>query len=157
MSSLSLPAVYELEKECFSHPWSLASLEEAYNNPAAYFFVAKDDDNNVIGYISAYMVRDESFVNNVAVTASHRREGIGRALVERMLETVYKNGASFLSLEVRLSNTPAYNLYQSLGFEVEGVRKGFYRDPDEDAFILTKTFDRPERPFGMSGGFQILS
>jgi len=157
MSALALPAVQALEEECFAHPWSLDSLEEAYNNPAAHFLVAKDDNGTVVGYMSAYLVRDEAFVNNVAVTASCRRQGIGSALVERMLELVQSNGASFLSLEVRMSNTPAYELYKSFDFEVEGVRKNFYRDPDEDAFIMTKTFDT-ERPDGCGcGGFQILS
>lgn len=142
MSALTLPAVYELEQECFAHPWSLDSLEESYNNPMAQFFVAKDDNGTVVGYISYYMVRDEGFINNVAVTASARRQGIGRALVERAVESASGNGASFLSLEVRLSNEPARNLYDSLGFELEGIRKKFYRDPVEDALILTRRLEQ---------------
>ena len=154
MSSLSIPAEAALEQECFSHPWSEESLTDSFNNPASYFFVAKDDDGNVIGYVGAYMVRDEAFLNNVAVTKSARRQGVGRALMEKMIETVSAEGASFLSLEVRFSNQAAADLYRSLGFEPEGVRKKFYRDPEEDALIMTLYFET-ERPFE-GGGFEII-
>ena len=151
MNALTIPDVARLEEECFAHPWTEASIEEAYNNPASFFLLARDDDKAVIGYISAYMVRDEAFINNVAVTAAHRREGVARALVDTMLKRVQGNGASFLSLEVRMSNQAAISLYQGAGFEIEGIRKKFYRDPDEDAFIMTKTFDRPH-PEDPDGG-----
>ena len=149
MSALTIPAVYELEQECFAHPWSLESIEESFGNPMAHFFVAKADANAVAGYISYYQVRDEAFINNVAVTASARRQGIGRALVEHAVESAKGNGASFLSLEVRLSNEPARNLYDSLGFELEGIRKKFYRDPVEDALILTRRFETQTTCCGM--------
>ncbi len=146
MSALTLPKVYDLEVECFAHPWSLASLEESFGNPNSQFFVAKDDEDQVVGYISFYQVRDEAFINNVAVTAAARRQGVGRALVEKTMEAAKSGGASFLSLEVRKSNVPAISLYESLHFDLEGVRKKFYRDPEEDAFLYTIRFEQSAPP-----------
>ena len=144
MTARSIPDVSRLEQECFSHPWQEASIEECFQNPAYYFFVAKDDENDVVGYIATYIVRDEAFVENVCVAEHARRQGIGRALVERALEHSEANGASFLSLEVRRSNTAAVGLYTALDFEIEGTRKNYYSDPEEDALIMTRNYERKQ-------------
>ncbi|HPZ00044.1 MAG TPA: ribosomal protein S18-alanine N-acetyltransferase [Clostridiales bacterium] len=161
VSAMTLPDVYRLEKECFSHPWSMDSLEESFYNPNARFFVCKapaSEENReggpanestseqVVGYISFYQIRDEAFLNNVAVTAAFRRQGVGTALVKRAAEEAKANGASFLSLEVRRSNQAAIRLYEDLGFDLEGVRKKFYRDPQEDAFLYTLHFEKEVPP-----------
>ena len=158
MTALSIPDVARLEAECFPHPWQQDSIEECFQNPAYYFFVAKDDANHVVGYIATYIVRDEAFVENVCVTESARRQGIGRALVERAIENCKANGASFLSLEVRRSNTAevrrsntaAIGLYTAFDFEIEGTRKKYYSDPEEDALIMTCHFEQAKMwtPFG---------
>lgn len=150
MTALSIPDVARLEQECFAHPWQQASVEECFQNPAYYFFVAKDDENNVVGYIATYIVRDEAFVENVCVAEHARRRGIGKALVERAMENCKANGASFLSLEVRRSNAAAIGLYSALDFEIEGTRKKYYSDPEEDALIMTCNFEQAKiwTPFG---------
>ena len=137
-----MDAVALLEKECFPHPWSRDSLEEYLNNPSAYFFVALDDNKKVLGYIGTYIICDEAYVTNIAVSSDNRRQGVGRALVERAAENAKQNRASFISLEVRFSNLPAISLYKSFEFQSEGVRPNFYRDPQEDALIMTKRFER---------------
>lgn len=142
MTSLTIDDVARLEEQCFSHPWSRDSIEESFNNPYAFFFVAKNDDNKVVGYMSYYIVRDEAFVYNVAVDENCRRQGIGHALVEHAVNHAKDNGASFLSLEVRVSNAAAIALYSSFDFEIEGSRKKFYRDPVEDALIMTCHFEQ---------------
>lgn len=150
MTALSIPAVAALEEECFAHPWQQASIEECFQNPAYYFFLAKGDQNEVLGYIANYIVRDEAFVENVCVTECARRQGIGKALVERAMENAKANGASFLSLEVRKSNLAAIGLYSGLGFDFEGTRKKYYSDPEEDAVIMTCYFEGAPKfsPFG---------
>ncbi|MBP5459598.1 MAG: ribosomal protein S18-alanine N-acetyltransferase [Clostridia bacterium] len=144
MTARSIPDVARLEQECFPHPWQEASIEECFQNPAYYFFVAKDDENDVVGYIATYIVRDEAFVENVCVAEHARRQGIGRALVERAIENCEANGASFLSLEVRRSNTAAIGLYTALDFEIEATRKKYYSDPEEDALIMTRNYERKQ-------------
>ena len=151
MTALSIPDVARLEEECFpSNPWKQASIEECFQNPAYYFFVAKNDEGEVVGYIATYIVRDEAFVENVCVTETARRQGVGRALVERAIENCKANGASFLSLEVRRSNTAAIGLYTAFDFEIEGTRKKYYSDPEEDALIMTCHFEQAKlwTPFG---------
>lgn len=142
----NIPGVAELEKECFVHPWSEQSIRDYFGNPDAHFFVATDDTENgdgksaVVGYIGSYIVCDEAYITNVAVKKSSRQQGIGTALLEKCVDCAKGCGASFISLEVRISNTPAINLYKRAGFESAGVRPSFYRDPDEDALIMTKRF-----------------
>lgn len=153
MSSLLIPDVAALERECFVHPWRQEDIEESFNNPAYQFFVCRDDEKKTVGYISYYQIRDEAFVNNVCVTADCRRQGIGRKLVRRAQESAEQNGASFLSLEVRSKNEAAVSLYESEAFEVEGIRRRYYSEPEDDAFLMTHRFtpdfmDRLSQPGG---------
>ena len=126
-----VPALAALERECFSRPWSGESLLCAFA------------DSMLAGYISVRTVLNEGYVNNLAVTRAFRRRGVGRALVKEALTDAAKRNLSFLSLEVRASNTPAIALYESLGFHKEGLRRGFYTAPKEDAWIMTAHL--PER------------
>lgn len=142
MNRTHIPAVAKLEEECFAHPWSENSLEDYLNNPSAYFFVALTETCEVAGYIGTYIVCDEAYITNVAVTEKSRRCGVGRELVSYAADNAERNNASFISLEVRLSNIPAVSLYKSLGFNSDGIRPNFYRDPEEDALIMTKRFER---------------
>ena len=150
MNGLNIKYVAELEKECFSRPWSLDTLEECYCNPAYRFFISKNDEGKITGYISYYLVRDEGFLGNLAVTEEERGKGYGKALLEKAVKTAEDSGASFLTLEVRMSNSKAISLYEKAGFEIDGIRKNFYKDPDEHALILTKTYEN-KRPVCFSG------
>lgn len=140
LNSLLIKGVAHIESECFAHPWSEQSIEEYYNNPNAAFFTATDDDGSIVGYIGSYQVVDEVYVTNVAVLPQYRRQGIGRDLVARVCDYARGNGASFVTLEVRQSNLAAMLLYQSLGFLIDGTRPNFYRDPEENALIMTLRF-----------------
>lgn len=155
MTALLFDRVAELEAECFSHPWARKDIEESFNNPAYHFFVCRDDSGETIGYICYYQVRDEAFVNNFCVSAKSRRQGAGRLLLQRAEESAKGDGASFLSLEVRSKNEPAINLYESEGFSVEGVRRRYYSDPDDDAYIMTKLF-KESMPFENPGDRKFL-
>lgn len=137
-----VPALAALERECFSRPWSGESLLCAIEDPA-YFVFCAFADGMLAGYISVRTVLNEGYVNNLAVTRAFRRRGVGRALVKEALTDAAKRNLSFLSLEVRASNTPAIALYESLGFHKEGLRRGFYTAPKEDAWIMTAHL--PER------------
>lgn len=138
-------AVAQIEKECFSHPWSEASFSEELNNPLSLTIVAvklnkasKSDSTDVVGFINARIINDEVYINNIAVSKELRRSGIGKGLLSSLEDNVMKNNASFITLEVRESNLPAISLYTSLGYKTAGKRKRFYRDPIEDAVLMTK-------------------
>lgn len=133
-----IPDIEELEKECFSTPWSQTALRDAMEGNTA-FFIAKKGENTV-GYVGISAVLDEGYITNVAVSQSDRKKGIGTALLNRVFSFARDNNLSFVSLEVRVSNQNAISLYTALGFKQEGKRKDFYDKPKEDALILTKRF-----------------
>lgn len=132
--------VVKIEEACFSHPWTYEQIEEYLGNPNAHFFIAVDDSERAVGYIGTYMVMDECFITNVGVLEDARSQGLGSELVKCACENAEKNGASFITLEVRKSNDIAIKIYEKNDFFREGVRPGFYRDPDEDGIIMTRRF-----------------
>lgn len=139
MTAEHVSRLAELEKLCFSEPWSEKSLTEEIDNPAACFLVAMQQDE-VLGYGGMHTVLGESYVDNIAVFPAHRGKGIGRALTAALIGRAQADGGAFITLEVRASNRPAVSLYTSLGFEQAGVRRNFYTAPREDALIFTLHF-----------------
>ena len=135
----TVEAVAQLEKECFSVPWSKKSLSDELANDTAHFFVA-ERFNNVIGYIGTNIVADECYITNVAVTKSERRKGVGLLLLKKAEETAKEHACRFITLEVRRSNEAAVSLYRKLGFKECGLRKNYYTEPSEDGLIMTKFF-----------------
>ncbi len=133
--------VAELERICFSTPWTKENLQDALEYDTSYFFVALEDEK-VIGYVGVSVISDSCFINNIAVYPEYRRQGVGKALMKIAILTADAMGTGFISLEVRESNYAAQNLYRKLGFEVMGLRKDFYRHPKEHALIMTKNFSK---------------
>ncbi len=129
--------VAQLEAECFSMPWSENAIAGELSNPLSLWLVAVED-GVVAGYIGSQTVLGEADMMNVAVSANHRRKGIGRALVNALIDRLRENNAYSLTLEVRASNDAAIRLYDSMGFEMVGRRPGYYTAPKEDALILRK-------------------
>ena len=137
MTMDDLDTVVEIEKECFSVPWSKQGFMDALQKTDAYYIVAVTDDR-VVGYCGAYGVCDEADINQVAVTGNYRRSGIGERMVRQLLDGLKERGYLYTPLEVRKSNTAAIALYEKLGFVSEGIRKNFYEKPTEDAVIMWK-------------------
>ena len=135
-----VPQVAELEKLCFSDPWSEQSIASELDNVLALWYVALDGDR-VVGYIGSQTICGETDVMNIAVHPDYRRRGIGQILIEELVREVKNLGSISLTLEVRSSNAPAVSLYEKLGFSQVGLRKNYYRNPKEDALILRKEWD----------------
>lgn len=138
-----IPQIVDLERECFSAPWSEAMLTDALFDPQASFIVAEDGEGGVLGYAGLHAVLDEGYIDNVAVEPAARKHGVASALLDVFCRFGQANLA-FLTLEVRASNTPAIALYQKHGFERVGLRRDYYRQPTEDAVLMTRTFARDE-------------
>ena len=130
-------AIAELEKVCFSDPWSENSIASELNNRLSYWLVA-EIDGNVAGYVGSQSVLDGADMMNLAIAPEYRRQGIGQALVTALIDYLQQNGIIALLLEVRASNDPAIALYRSLGFEQIGRRPNYYHHPREDALIMRK-------------------
>lgn len=140
MSFEDLDDVYEIDKDSFPIPWSKSSFEEELKNILATYLVAKIN-KKVVGYIGSWMVIDECHITNIAVHSRYRRKGIAKKLVNELLHYCNEHGISYILLEVRLNNISAQKLYESFGFQLDGVRKSYYKNPDgtyEDAILMTK-------------------
>jgi ribosomal-protein-alanine N-acetyltransferase len=132
-----IPLIADIERVCFSTPWSEKSIEDSYCLDCNHFFVC-ESEGRIAGYIGLSIAADEGYILNVAVLPEYRRKGIGEALVRYVITGF--GDLAFVTLEVRPSNTAAVALYQKLGFERVGERKNYYRNPDENALLLTKFF-----------------
>ena len=139
MTADHVSQVAELEKICFSDPWSEKSVASELTNPLSLWLVAVEDDR-VTGYVGSQSVMGESDMMNVAVHPDFRRKGVAELLVRELVAALAKNDNHCLALEVRASNAPAISLYEKLGFAQIGLRKNYYRNPKEDALILRKEF-----------------
>ena len=140
MAAGYIPALAELERVCFSTPWSADALREELDNPHAVFRVAVAEDGAVLGYVGMHHLVDEGFITNVAVFPAARRRGVARALLADLAQYAAAHGLYRITLEVRASNAPAITLYEGAGYVRDGVRPAFYRDPTEDAAIYSLYF-----------------
>ena len=136
---MNIKEVAEIEKESFSDPWSEDGLRNELDNDTAFFFVA-EKSSEVAGYVGTHIVLDECYIANVAVTPSFRRMGIADKLLDYAESNAINKNCAFITLEVRVSNLPAINLYKKRGYVSMGERKNFYSHPTENALIMTKTF-----------------
>ena len=136
MGPADVDQVTGIEQATFAVPWSRESFQrEMEKNVAARYLVAEKGDS-VIGYAGAWVILDECHITNIAVSEPERGKGIGRMLVEALMQYVSNLGAAYATLEVRVSNTRAIHLYESLGFIRMGRRKRYYEDNGEDAWLM---------------------
>ncbi|MDS1029203.1 ribosomal protein S18-alanine N-acetyltransferase [Bacillota bacterium LX-D] len=138
MKEQHIPGVLETEQVSFPTPWSEASfLGELRDNDLAYYYVCTYQ-GRVVGYSGMWIIFDEAHITNIAVHSDFRGQKIGRALLTNLFTEAMRLGAERITLEVRISNTIARKLYQSMGFAPVGIRKGYYSDTKEDALIMWK-------------------
>lgn len=137
MGKTDVEAASVIERETFSMPWSADDFLEMVEADYASYYVA-ELEGEIAGCCGIRNIAGEGEITNVVVAACHRRKGIGRKMMEHMLEEAKGKGIGDCTLEVRCSNLPAIRLYESLGFKGEGVRPDFYEKPREDALIMWK-------------------
>jgi len=122
------------------NPAQYASLFAA-DAPLRIALTAREDteDSEIVGFLVASRPSDDCELENIVVDEGHKNRGIGTALLRRLLSEAEAAGASSVILEVRESNAPARRLYESVGFRPEGRRKGYYREPAEDAILYRRS------------------
>jgi ribosomal-protein-alanine N-acetyltransferase len=140
-----LAALVELERRSFSQPWSVGSFRAELRDPARGRIVVlrephadPDGRRGLLAFCSFQVVVDELHILDFAVLPERRREGLGRSLLRCVLELGARRGARVALLEVRSGNLAALRLYRAAGFEVAGVRRGYYSNPPEDALLLRR-------------------
>ncbi len=141
MAAEHLDRLEQLERMCFSRPWSKKMLAEELDNQCAAFLVAVEPETEkAVGYAGLLVVADEGYITNVAVDPSCRRQGVAAQLLQVFDNFAKGNHLAFLMLEVRPSNAAAIALYEGFGFREVGRRRNYYDLPKEDALILTKYY-----------------
>ena len=133
-----LPQIEALEQVCFSVPWTREQLRSQLGE--RQIFLAAVEEEQVAGYVGLMYVLDEGYISNVAVSPDCRRRGIARRLLAELERRCRALELAFMTLEVRASNTPAIALYESRGFRSVGRRKNYYKNPAEDAILMTLEF-----------------
>ena len=131
-----LAEVEAIERESYPTPWSRAMFDAELRKPSSLALGAFTGDQVLVGYAFVSRYVDAWHVMNVAVSLAFRRRGIAVALLERLFEITATDPRRGYTLEVRVSNTGAIALYEKLGFEARGVRRGYYTDNREDALIM---------------------
>lgn len=135
MTSEDINGVFEVEKNCFEDYWSKESFMKELKNDVARYLVAKIE-GKVVGYVGMWLVMDEGHITNVAVHKDYRGQKIGDLLVQELINLCKLNNIVAMTLEVRVSNVVAQNLYKKYGFKLAGIRKEYYSNNKEDAMIM---------------------
>ena len=129
----------EIEKLCFSMPWTPEQLRSQLHDAQHECIVALDRDGNVLGYVGMMCVLDEGYISNVAVHPKARRQGLANRLINELVDRAHGRSLAFVTLEVRAGNEAAIALYRKHGFLPVGRRKNYYSLPKEDAILMTNT------------------
>ena len=136
MTLSDVPAVHRLEEAIFSMPWSEKDFvyEMTENKVARYLVI--EEAGELTAFAAAHIILDQAHVTNIAVRQDCRGRGLGRMITRALMQYASNLGAEYLTLEVRQSNVTAQNLYKSLGFVKVNVRKRYYEDTGEDAWLM---------------------
>ena len=146
MELKDLDTVAAIEAATFARPWSRASFEQELTRNVAARYLVAELEGQVVGYAGAWIILDESHVTNIAIEETFRGRGIGKQLTAGLMQYLSNLGAAYATLEVRVSNERAQNLYRSLGFVSIGKRKKYYEDNNEDAFLMVCDHMPPADP-----------
>jgi ribosomal-protein-alanine N-acetyltransferase len=136
MTAVHVPDVVALEAELFDHPWTTGMfLQEVEDNHLSRPFVALHN-GRVVGYLISWFLRDEVHLLNIGVTPRLQRRGIARRFVDHLIALARLERRGWVTLEVRVGNTPALALYESCGFRKVKRRRDYYEDTGEDAIVM---------------------
>jgi [ribosomal protein S18]-alanine N-acetyltransferase len=136
MTNEDVPAVHAIEEAVFPTPWTLDSFYYEMNeNQFAHYLVA-EDNGEIVGFCGLWLVIDAAQITNVAVVEKMRGRKLGEALMQEAIRISKEAEMEIMTLEVRVSNEVAQNLYRKLGFQDGAIRKGYYTDNGEDALLM---------------------
>src|SRR5438477_10972583 len=131
-----IPAVLRIEGRVYPRPWSAGLfLSELAQKASRAYFVAWHD-GKVVGYGGVMILGDEGHVTNVAVDPDYHRNRVGTRLLLRLVDESRARGVRSMTLEVRRANSGAQTMYRKFGFQTVGVRRGYYVETGEDAYIM---------------------
>lgn len=139
MEEKDLEQVCMIECESFTMPWNLEDFQTAINKDETRYkklYIVAEENDIILGYCGLWGIAGEGQINNVVVKKEYRNQHIGHRLLVELIRQGMELGLDSYTLEVRITNQSARKLYSNMGFEIAGVRKGFYSLPTEDAVIM---------------------
>lgn len=145
-----IPIIVELEQQAFTMPWTAEAFHQELTQNQFARYMVMEQDGQIIGYAGMWTIMDEAHITNIAVREEYRGRKLGERLLRELQRTARFLGMRKMTLEVRVSNTVAQNLYTKLGFTSAGVRKRYYSDNNEDAMIMWA--ELPNRPDAWESG-----
>lgn len=129
--------VIQIEQLCYGdHHWSKESFLNELRNDLAYYYSLYTKEGELAGYAGCWHILEEAHITTIAVAPNFRRKHFAQALLKQIIDDCYSAKIKYITLEVRVSNTPAINLYTKYGFSSFGTRKKYYQDNNEDALIM---------------------
>lgn len=151
MTADDVDKIIAIESEAYGeHHWSKDSFLNEIHNELARYYTLFTSSGEIAGYAGTWHILDEAHITNIAISPNYRRKHYGEALLKRIIDDCYLEMIKYITLEVRVSNAPAINLYTKYGFSSFGTRKGYYQNNNEDALIMwTKNifFDEYKIPY----------
>lgn len=136
-----LDRIVELEQLLFTSSWNKSDfLYEILENQFSFNFVLENDDI-IVGYVGVWLIYEQSQITTIGIDPHYQRRGYGTELMRAMIDLASQHGCEVMSLEVRVSNELAILLYESLGFEKQAIRKDYYQDNHEDAYLMIKRLE----------------
>ena len=139
MTKEHLDKIKENLKEDFDEFWNENVLKNELENPASTYIVAKDEQNNIVGYAGIWQPIDEAHITNIVTKKDKRRNKIGTKMLEELIKIAKEKKLKDITLEVNVNNIPAINLYKKYGFEVVATRKNYYKE--NDGLLMIRKFD----------------
>ena len=136
LTTADLPAVVELERQCFPNPWPLSAFRRELADVATSYYTVTIDEGRLVGYLGARVIQDEAHITTLGVDPGCRGRGLAKHLLLDLIDHGLSRGVVRLTLEVRDSNWAARKLYETLGFIDIALRRKYYQDPVEDAVIM---------------------
>lgn len=137
MTPEDIDGVIKIEESAYGdHHWSKDSFLNEVNNELAKYYSLHTDKGILAGYAGCWHILDEAHITTIAIAPEFRRRRFAEALLKQIIDDCYLAKIKYITLEVRVSNTPAINLYSKYGFTSFGTRKGYYQNNNEDALIM---------------------
>ena len=137
MTPNDIDGIIKIEESAYGdHHWSKESFLNEISNELAKYYCLFTSDGELAGYAGCWHILEEAHITTIAITPEFRRKKFAEALLRRIIDDCYLEKIKYITLEVRVSNTPAINLYSKYGFSSFGTRKGYYQNNNEDALIM---------------------
>ena len=137
MKPADVDDVIRIEESAYGqHHWSKESFLSEISNELAYYYSLFTPDGKLAGYAGSWHILEEAHITTIAVAPEYRRRKFAQALLKKVIDDCYKEKIKYITLEVRVSNSAAINLYTKYGFSSFGTRKGYYQDNNEDGLIM---------------------